>query len=88
MLSNSHIVNSYLGQTPSSAALAERAAGCFPSAITHDSRHTTPYGIYVERAAGSRKWDADDNVYVDYFGGHGALLLGHRHPEVEAAVAE
>ena len=29
------------------------------------------------RAAGPRKWDVDGNEYVDYFGGHGALLLGH-----------
>ena len=26
--------------------------------------------------------------YVDYFGGHGALLLGHSHPKVVAAVHE
>ena len=86
MLSNSPIVNRYVSQTPSSQALAERAAQYFPSAISHDSRHTTPYGIYVDRAQGSRKWDADGNVYVDYFGGHGALMLGHRNPEVEACI--
>ena len=47
-----------------------------------------PYGIYCERAEGARKWDADGNEYVDYYGGHGALLLGHRHPEVMAAAHE
>ncbi len=88
MLSNSPIQNQYVERTPSSLALAERAGAYFPSAITHDSRHTTPYGIYVERAKGSRKWDADGNEYVDYFGGHGALMLGHRNEEVEAAVQE
>ena len=45
-----------------------------------------PYGIYVERAQGSHKWDADGNEYVDYFGGHGAMLLGHSHPKVVEAV--
>jgi hypothetical protein len=44
-----------------------------------------PYGIYVERAKGARKWDVDGSEYVDYFGGHGALLLGHNHPSVVAA---
>ncbi|MDP6952191.1 MAG: aminotransferase class III-fold pyridoxal phosphate-dependent enzyme [Alphaproteobacteria bacterium] len=58
----------------------------FPSGITHDSRHLRPYGIYVSRAQDGRKWDADGNCYVDYFGGHGALILGHNHPEVTAAV--
>jgi len=45
-----------------------------------------PYPIYVERAAGSRKWDVDGNEYVDYSGGHGALLLGHNPPHVVAAI--
>src|SRR5690606_20152578 len=56
--------------------------------LTHDSRRLEPYPIYVERAAGSRKWDVDGNEYVDYTGGHGALLLGHNHPQVVAAVAD
>ncbi len=30
----------------------------------------------------------DGNEYVDYAGGHGALILGHAHPEVTARVAE
>jgi glutamate-1-semialdehyde 2,1-aminomutase len=50
------------------------------------ARYLRPYPLYVERAAGSRKWDVDGNEYVDYFGGHGALILGHCHPEVQAAV--
>ena len=88
MLSNSPIVNQYVSRTPSSQALAARAAKQFPSAISHDSRHTSPYGIYVDKALGSRKWDADGNVYVDYFGGRGALMLGHRNSEVEACIQE
>ena len=30
----------------------------------------------------------DGCEYVDYFGGHGALILGHNHPEVTEAVRE
>jgi glutamate-1-semialdehyde 2,1-aminomutase len=45
-----------------------------------------PYPLFVERAAGPRKWCVDGHEYVDYFGGHGALLLGHCAPEVVAAV--
>ena len=85
-LSNSPIVNAYLAHTPASAALYERARKVLPSGITHDSRHTRPYGIAIERALGPSKWDPDGNEYVDYFGGHGALLLGHRDPTVEEAV--
>jgi len=57
-----------------------------PSGIAHDSRHVDPYGIYIDRASGPHKWDVDGNRYVDYFGGHGALILGHCNPVVTAAV--
>ena len=82
---NSAIVSAYRAQSKESAELAGLAGQLFPSGLTHDSRYLLPYGIYVERAQGSRKWDVDGNEYVDYFGGHGALLLGHSHPEVIAA---
>lgn len=75
----------YRARTPSSAALYAAACRVLPAGLTHDSRATSPYPIYVARAAGARKWDVDGNEYVDYFGGHGALLFGHTHaPLVEA----
>jgi len=86
VLSNSKIEAAYRERTGESARLAAEAAECLPSGITHDSRYLTPYGIYVERAEGARKWDADGNQYLDFFGGHGALILGHNHPEVLAAM--
>ena len=54
--------------------------------MTHDSRHFDPYPLYVTRGLGPVKWDVDGNRYVDYFGGHGALILGHDHPAVMQAV--
>ena len=79
---NSHIVQAYLQHTQGSAEWAQRAHASLPSGIAHDSRYLLPYGLYIERAAGGHKWDVDGNRYVDYFGGHGALLLGHNHPQV------
>ena len=80
------IVDRYREKTSKSAALYERAKAAFPSGLTHDSRVLDPYPLFVERAAGPRKWCVDGHEYVDYFGGHGALLLGHCAPEVVAAV--
>ncbi len=80
------IAERYRAKTPRSAALYERAKAAFPSGLTHDSRVLDPYPLFVERAAGPRKWCVDGHEYVDYFGGHGALLLGHCAPEVVAAV--
>src|SRR4051812_14553831 len=71
-----------------SAALYKEALDVFPSGVTHDGRYMRPFPIYVTQAKGSRKWDVDGNEYVDYFGGHGALILGHCHPQVTEAVAE
>ncbi len=88
LLSNSRILSAYRARTPGSAELAQQAATLFPSGVTHDSRHLEPYGVYVSRAQGPHKWDVDGNKYVDFYGGHGALLLGHGHPAVTAAVAE
>jgi glutamate-1-semialdehyde 2,1-aminomutase len=87
-LTNSRIVAAYRARTPGSSELAREAADLLPSGIAHDSRHVDPYGIYVARALGPHKWDVDGNRYVDFFGGHGALILGHCHPKVVAAVAE
>ena len=83
---NSAIITDYKARTPASGALFERARKVLPSGITHDARYLDPYSIHVGRAKGPRKWDVDGNEYVDYFGGHGAMLLGHSHPAVVEAV--
>ena len=44
----------------------------------------TPY--FVERAAGSRVWDAEGNEYLDYVQSYGASILGHADPLVVEAV--
>ncbi len=86
LATNSRIVAAFRDRTAESARLAAEAREMFPSGIVHDSRRQLPHGIYVDRADGSRKWDVDGNEYVDYVGGHGALLLGHGHPAVKEAV--
>ena len=83
---NSRIEAEYRGRTRRSAELYARARKVIPAGLTHDSRTLLPYPIYAARASGPRKWDVDGNEYVDYFGGHGALLLGHGHPAVVEAI--
>jgi len=83
---NSKIEAEYRARTQRSAELYEQACQVIPAGLTHDSRTLLPYPIYAARASGPRKWDVDGNEYVDYFGGHGALLLGHCHPAIAEAV--
>jgi glutamate-1-semialdehyde 2,1-aminomutase len=86
-LKQSNILRAYADKTPRSQAMAARARALFPNGVTHVGRYMEPHSVYIERAKGSRKWDVDGNEYVDYLGGHGALLLGHNHPLVTDAVA-
>jgi len=43
--------------------------------------------VVVASAAGARLTDVDGNVYIDYCGSWGPLILGHAHAEVVEAVA-
>lgn len=83
--SNSKIEAAYREHTPNSASRSRQARSVFPSGLVHDARKLSPYPIYVERAKGSHKWDVDGNEYVDYYGGHGALILGHAHERMLGA---
>jgi glutamate-1-semialdehyde 2,1-aminomutase len=84
----SDIDSEYLRKHQESTALHERAMKHFARGVTHDSRFFEPTPIYCVRAKGSRKWDVDGNEYIDFWMGHGALILGHANPMVTKAVVE
>ena len=44
--------------------------------------------LVIDRAEGSRLWDVDGREYIDFVSSWGALILGHAHPDVVAAIAE
>ncbi len=67
---------------PASANLYTRARKVIAGGITHDSRRMEPFPIFVKRARGAHKWDADDRRYIDYWIGHGSLLFGHCDPQL------
>ncbi len=66
--------------------MSDVANQLFPDGITHDGRYMSPFPIYITHAQGSKKWGLDDKAFIDYWAGHGALLLGHNPPEVVDAV--
>lgn len=82
------ILDTYRRAHPGSEELYAESRRTFPSGVTHDIRYVSPFPIFIELATGSRKWDVDSNEYVDYVMGHGALFLGHAHPEITQAVVE
>jgi len=45
-----------------------------------------PADVVIARGKGGRVWDESGNEYVDFLLGSGPMLVGHAHPEVQAAV--
>ena len=89
MLANaSGIEAAYRDRFPASEKLFERGQSVFPSGVTHDSRYLQPFPIYVKHALGSRKTTVEGHSLIDYWVGHGALILGHGHPAVVQAVQQ
>ncbi len=76
----------YMAKTKSSSALYARAKKVLPAGVSYGIRYFDPYPFYTARANGSKLYDVDGNVYVDYWLGHTALILGHSPPAVAEAV--
>jgi glutamate-1-semialdehyde 2,1-aminomutase len=81
------------GQSPrtftKSEALMERARAVVLNGIYG---HQSPglltageYPFFMARGEGCHIWDVDGNEYIDYMCSYGPIVLGHRHPKVEAA---
>ncbi|MGL6097979.1 MAG: aspartate aminotransferase family protein, partial [Fimbriiglobus sp.] len=82
------LADRYAAAFPLSRERFAAARGLFPNGVTHDIRTMAPFPVVVERATGAAKWTVDGAELVDYFTGHGSLLLGHSPPDVVAAVRE
>ena len=76
--------------TTQSATLFERALAVTPGGVNSPVRAFGAVGgtpRFMESAAGAWLTDIDGNSYVDLVCSWGPMLLGHAHPEVQAAVA-
>ncbi|HEU4811298.1 MAG TPA: glutamate-1-semialdehyde 2,1-aminomutase [Nocardioides sp.] len=76
--------------TAASAALFDRARAVTPGGVNSPVRAFSAVGgtpRFIRSAQGAWLTDADGNEYVDLICSWGPMLLGHAHPEVQAAVA-
>ncbi len=80
-------VDRFLAAHEKSKELSERALK-WSRGLHTDAIFSPPPSIYITHAKGSRKWDVDNNEYIDYVMGFGALLLGHSNPAMVEAVSE
>ncbi|HAD04454.1 MAG: glutamate-1-semialdehyde-2,1-aminomutase [Desulfuromonadales bacterium GWC2_61_20] len=72
-----------------SAALFRQAKQLIPGGVNSPVRAFKSVGcdpLFIERAAGSKIFDADGNAFIDYVGSWGPMILGHCHPKVVEAI--
>ena len=53
-----------------------------PSGVNSPVRYFEPYPFFTKKANGAYIWDEENNRYIDFRNGYGALLLGHRRKEI------
>ncbi len=72
-----------------SAALFEEARHFIPGGVNSPVRAFRGVGgnpLFFQGGEGAWLIDEDNNRYIDYVGAWGPLILGHRHPDVIAAL--
>ncbi len=76
---------------PRSAEIFERGKKTLVGGVNSPVRAFRAVGgtpLVIDHAQGSRLYDVDGREYLDYVCSWGALILGHAHPDVVAAVAD
>ncbi len=72
-------------KTEYSRKLFEEAVQLIPGGVNSPVRACKSVGaepLFIDHAQGSRIVDADGNMYIDYVGSWGPMILGHRHKQV------
>jgi glutamate-1-semialdehyde 2,1-aminomutase len=72
-----------------SEELFQRAQETIPGGVNSPVRAYRSVGgnpPFIARGEGAHIFDVDGNEYIDYVGSWGPLLLGHRHPDIVAAL--
>jgi glutamate-1-semialdehyde 2,1-aminomutase len=75
----------------SSESLFQRAQKVIPGGVNSPVRAFRGVGgtpPFMARGEGAHIFDVDGREYIDYVGSWGPLLLGHRHPEILAALED
>ncbi|MEW6066763.1 MAG: glutamate-1-semialdehyde 2,1-aminomutase [Nitrospirota bacterium] len=72
-----------------SQKLYKKACELLPGGVNSPVRAFRAVGgnpIFINKAKGSKIYDMDGNVYIDYVLSWGPLILGHAHPKVVSAL--
>jgi glutamate-1-semialdehyde 2,1-aminomutase len=69
-----------------SKSLFDRAQRVIPSGVNSPVRYYNPFPFFAVSGKGSTMRTADNETYIDYCMGYGALLLGHSYSAVTESV--
>jgi glutamate-1-semialdehyde 2,1-aminomutase len=73
-------------RTPGSKEMYERARRTLSGGVASSYQVRDPWPIYLSHGRGSKVWDVDGNVMVDFHNGFGSMVQGHAHPAIAKAV--
>ncbi len=79
-------IATYTEANPKSKQMHERAAEVLPGGDTRNSIFWNPFPVYIKHAEGTQLTDVDGNVRTDFVNNMTTLIMGHRHPDVVAAL--
>ena len=77
--------------TKKSKKLFTEARKVIPGGVNSPVRAFRAVGLdplFVSRSRGSKIYDADGKVYIDYVSSWGPMILGHAHPQVRQAMSQ
>jgi glutamate-1-semialdehyde 2,1-aminomutase len=78
----------YRRQNPTSLSRFEQAKAVIPGGNTRLTAYFAPYPFYAVKGEGSRIYDLDGNVRLDFYNNATSLIFGHAYPPVVAAISD
>ena len=69
-----------------SIAYREIADRFVAGGVASSWQDSPPHAIYIDRGDRNRIWDIDQNEYIDFHLGYGAMVAGHAHPKIVEAI--
>ena len=83
----SELEQRYIASSPRSRQMFEQASGVMPGAAK-GAYHHKPYPLSMDRGEGCHVWDVDGRRFADFANHHTGQIIGHRNPNVMAAIEE
>jgi glutamate-1-semialdehyde 2,1-aminomutase len=78
----------YQRQNPASLSRFEEAKAVIPGGNTRLTAYFAPYPFYAVKGEGSRIYDLDGNVRLDFYNNATSLIFGHAYPPVVVAISD